>query len=149
MSHNVGENAKSTFAIRLAADLEEELDRKNVGIYDRILIYEFGSQYSSKREFISIDGIIGKFPKRFSSIRDFEVASAQNADYFVSSHGCYRSKFRDSFFSMICDFERKNLWDQDTLETENVVLTLISKNPDFDPYTVKTTWNGIYKITLK
>lgn len=149
MSHNVGENAKSTFAIRLAPDLEEELDKKNIGIDDKILIYEFGSQYSSKREFISVDGIIGKFPKRFSSVRDFEVASAQSADYFVSSHGCYRSKFRDSFFSIICDFEKKNLWDQDTLETENVVLTLISKNPDFDPDIVKTTWNGIYKITLK
>ena len=138
---SLGENKKSTFIIRFAPDLDLALNSIGALSQDRILIYEFGSQYSSSREFISVDGIISNFPIKFDSIKDFEN-SAKIAKYYVSSHGCGRKKFKNSFIEKICIEEKKpNTLQNLIIDTGNIKLKRIYTNPH-----KTTSWNAIYLI---
>lgn len=139
----LGETRTSSFEIRFAPDLDKALDEIGAETDARVLIYEFGAQFSSNREFVSLDGIIGNFPRHFDSYRAFDVA-AQSNDYYVSSHGCGRVKFKGTFHKKICEFERS----KEKIKVGDVVRTDLSEFEVLfvNPAEGLRAWNAIYSI---
>lgn len=146
LTDHLGENKASTFEKRFAPDLERAFDSLDIAADESVLIYEFGSQYSSTREFVSIDGIVGAFPKKFFSVAEFEKAALDAAAFYVSSMGCNRPKFEGSFVSSVCESEATAGVTATSIVTPTVTLKRVYQNPDFISGADLTSWNAVYSI---
>ena len=136
-----GEGASSTFKIRFAEDLDQALESLKAKKSARVLIYTIETQYGSKREYISLEGIISNFPISFNSIQDFHDHVAE-LDYYVSGHACGMDKFAGSFHEDICKAEDGNIAIGYTYKNDSFSLELVHINDD-PGYKM---WNGVYKI---